>query len=168
MIKQLSIWTLIVLLSACASQPQPQQRYRLPHLATASDFHCTSGQRQVQVSGFLNRSGLVLQTSDNQWHTARQHLWIEPLQVQLQESLARMQVRGDEACQQPLLLTITAFYGDADGQAVVAGYWQSGQERGEFYQTQALADDGYDALVTALDQAWTETLTDLMATLADT
>ena len=61
------------------------------------------------------------------------------------------------------MIKVMDFYGD--NHAVVSGHWhyQQGEQQlsGSFHQRQALQQDGYDALVSALNRAWSTTLTDI-------
>lgn len=88
---------------------------------------------QVSVADFLAGNGLVYQTSDVQYITARSNLWASPLEQQLQQSLVAnlsaalpgtlvsTQPIGSSGDSDQLVVTITGFHGRYDGRAVVQG-----------------------------------------------
>lgn len=164
----------IVLLAGCATTDSAINRYVLPRAATppvAADV----GARvlrlaQPQLSGLLDRRGLLLQTSDIQVHVASQHQWAEDLAPQLQQRLLQQlsaqlptwQLQPAEVLEDGALLSIWVeqFQGRFDGQAVVSGRWQLRDKQHKVLQTkdflfeESLPDDGYPALVFSLGQAW--------------
>ena len=117
----------------------------------------------VKVAPYLNGRGLVLQTSAVELVMARQHLWADALDQQLQRQLRQhlSQLASGYAVQlQPgaqstrLWLQLDSFHGSADGYALLSGHFLlSGQPLSQpFSYRVPLADDGYPALVTALGQ----------------
>lgn len=125
---------------------------------------------QVSVADFLAGNGLVYQTSDVQYITARSNLWASLLDQQLQQSLVAnlsATLPGTLVSTQPigisgdsdqLTVTITGFHGRYDGRAVVQGMWLLTHDGHVIYQpfnlTLPQEKDGYDALVRTLAQGW--------------
>ena len=154
----------VMTLAGCASDAaRTVGEYRLPLLNADVEQVCSAAQRQVVVSDLMLSQGILLQQSPTRIHAARQHRWSGSLEQQLQQSVQR--VLSEPHCDGELVVQVMDFYGDDQGNAVVSGHWR--YRRGDtvieqtFSQRQALATDGYDALVVALDQAWAETLTQI-------
>lgn len=145
--------------------------------ASATPFHADNraGRRQlwvaqVSVADFLAGNGLVYQTSDVQYITARSNLWASPLEQQLQQALVAnlsaalpgtlvsTQPIGSSGDSDQLAVTITGFHGRYDGRAVVQGVWLLTHDgrviRQPFNLTLPQKKDGYDALVRTLAQGW--------------
>jgi uncharacterized lipoprotein YmbA len=127
----------------------------------------------VELAPYLGVEGIVVQTSETTVEQARQHLWAEDLASQIQRDLRRglsSRLPGlrvvppggtlPEKGASTLSVTVESFQGRFDGYAVVAGDWRlrgpDGATRasGSFNQEQALASDGYRALVNSLQVAW--------------
>ncbi|CRL44897.1 hypothetical protein SGGMMB4_02285 [Sodalis glossinidius str. 'morsitans'] len=125
---------------------------------------------QVSVADFLVGNGLVYQTNDVQYTTARSNLWASPLEQQLQQTLVAnlsAALPGTLVSTQPigsgddndqLLVTLTGFHGRYDGRAIVQGVWLLTHDGRVIRQPFDLAlpqeKDGYDALVRTLAQGW--------------
>ncbi|AVJ55450.1 hypothetical protein C5610_03505 [Idiomarina sp. OT37-5b] len=159
---------LALTLSACGSVPQTQRSdYRLPILNQATERFCPASARQVVVSDLMLSDGILLQRSETRIHAARNHRWSGSLEQQLQQSAQR--VLNQPHCDGQLVITVMDFYGDNQGHAVVSGHWhyQQGEQQlsGSFHQRQALQQDGYDALVSALNRAWSKTLSDIKSAI---
>lgn len=162
-----------LILSGCASQAVDKQHYFLPlsEAGTASSETVTQAPllqlKQIQLTDFLDRDGLVLQTDDITLNQAKNHLWAEKLQQQIHRGLRE---RLNQA-QQPFLVVgsgpdadlsltveIDAFHGRYDGIAITSGQWQLNTQQGEmellkrFTLSTALSESGYPALVRALGQ----------------
>lgn len=173
------------LLGGCGSAPEIQ-RYLLgasnlqPQTAGAENtLKVVVG--QVEVAPFLAGSGLVQFGVDNTVHEAHYHRWAEPLPSQLQRQLRTelqqhlphlswLPVQGSAALQSldyRIDVTIDSFHLDADSQAQVSGQWQlrNAQQgyvaHGNFAQRQALDNDGYAAMVDALQVAWQASLVEI-------
>lgn len=157
---------MILLLSSCSSQPQTNF-YQLPLTTVTGSINSNSTQtlyiEPVQVASYLNGRGLVLQVSDVELVMARQHLWAEALDHQLQRQLrSRLQMALPEymAVMQPSADTIKVtvqldrFHGQEDGYAIASGRFvvSSVNTTESFSIRVPLADDGYPALVSALAQ----------------
>lgn len=158
----------LLVLSGCASNvSQPVGEYRLPVLNSSPEQVCSAAQRQVVVSDLMLSQGILLQQSATRIHAARQHRWSGSLEQQLQQSAQRM--LSEPHCDGNVVIHVMDFYGDDKGNAVVSGHWQfnlgdTAIER-TFSQRQPLTTDGYEGLVLALDQAWSQTLTQIKSAI---
>lgn len=151
----------LVALSGCASQlDSVKGEYRLPLLNSSPEQVCSAAQRQVVVSDLMLSDGILLQQSATRIHAARHHRWSGSLEQQLQQSVQR--VLSEPHCNGELVIQVMDFYGDDEGNAVVTGHWLYRQDDTQIEQTfsqrQPLTNDGYEALVMALNQAWSDTL----------
>ena len=152
----------VVLLGACAS-PVTLNYYQLPAVFTASTHSDAAAAlyiAPVQVASYLNGRGLVLQLSEVELNVARQHLWAEPLDTQVQRQLRellavttpyRTQLSAGQGAV-VLSLQLDRFHGTAQGDAVLSGRYQLSHNRHSvpFTISVPLSADGYPALVTAL------------------
>lgn len=181
LIAVIALW----LISACGSTPETQR-----YLLSSTNMQALSDGEpgplkvvvgQVEVAPFLAGLGLVQVGADRTVHDAYYHRWAEPLQSQLQRQLRMsLQQQLPQVSWLPLQgsaalrsldyrvdVTIDSFHLDARSQAHVSGQWQlrNTQEgyvaHGNFAQHQALDDDGYAAMVRALQLAWQASLTEL-------
>jgi uncharacterized protein len=161
---------LLLLLSGCSSPPAITY-YQLPavvadNIATDTDVsapHKALFVEPIQVASYLNGRGLVLQLSEVELVMARQHLWAEALESQLQRQLrdrllsqapeytAVLQARADAV---RISVQLEQFHGVAAGYAIASGrFAMSNQPDSHAFRLRvALADDGYPALVLALGQ----------------
>ncbi len=136
---------------------------------------------RVELPEYLMGPGIAFQQDDVQLVTASQARWAESLDRQLTRSLLEQLsrglpdvelVEGPRAGEVPhLWLSLTAFQGRYDGQALLSGRWRLVQgERtlasGSFQRTEPLQEDGYPALVRALRQGWQAEVDKLAAELA--
>lgn len=179
-IKALAAALAALWLAGCATQAPPSNRYTLPDDALAAPPRVAGAEAahrlvvaRPTLARFLSVDGLVLQLDDITLNEASQHLWAEPLGMQLERRLkerlaARLpdtrilgETGGDR--REPaatLRLTVDRFHGRHDGQAVVAGRWQLRDAEGmlealvPFAVEVPLARDGYPALVRALGRGW--------------
>ncbi len=152
----------LLMLSAC-SGPAALHYYQLAPVPASTRLHSAAATfyvAPVQVASYLNGRGLVLQQSDVELNMARQHLWAEPLdqqvQRQLRELLAAALPYTAALSMQPDTIVVSVqldrFHGTADGYAVLSGRYQLNTQTGSepFTIRVPLAADGYPALVTAL------------------
>ena len=152
------------LLGACASGgPASEHSYLLPAAGepAASD---RLPRVRVDVAGYLDQAGLVVETAPTSVHAARRHLWAEPLPSQLARALRHHLAAAGAPEQGRLSVSVTRFQGTADGNARVSGQWhyraepseqqEDLQRSGRFDLTRPLSRDGYPELVTRLDAAW--------------
>ena len=172
-------WLLIVgalLLTACSSGVENKSYYQLP-LATQNGGQSTASQgnrllwvEQVAVPDYLAGNGVVYQTSDVQYVIASNNLWASPLDQQLRNTLVAnlgSQLPGWVVASQPLgtdqdtlNVTVTGFHGRYDGNVVVSGEWllkhQGQLIKRPFNIVLRQEQDGYDAMVKTLAQAWSQ------------
>lgn len=152
------------LLGACASGgPASEHSYLLPAASEPSASDRLPRVR-VDVAGYLDQAGVVVETAPTSVHAARQHLWAEPLRGQLQRALRHHLAAAGAPAEGRLSVSVTRFQGTADGNARVSGQWHyraepSGQEEslernGHFDIARPLNQDGYPELVTRLNAAW--------------
>ncbi|WP_245392126.1 PqiC family protein [Salinicola halophyticus] len=169
-----------VVLTGCAAQSTPTNRFTLPEAdgaqsSSTAEARTTADIRQlavspVEVASYLDQEGIVMQTSDIELAAANQNLWAEELSHQLTRRLRQSLTAnlpgmtvlsaaqsGSDA--QRLTLSVDQFQGRYDGQAVASGEWQlhDGNRlvaQHHFDVTQPLSDDGYPALVRTLGTVW--------------
>jgi len=177
----------VALGTACSARPPGEgtTHYLLADKTTASEP--AGGERllrvkRIELARYLDVDGIVMQTSDVAVRAARNHLWAEDLAAQLHrdlrqrlaEQLDGVRVLGpDQQLRAPgreimeLTVTIDRFQGRFDGYAVVGGKWElldsgGGIQGGKrFQRQQALAQDGYPALVETLKDAWMRAVADI-------
>ncbi|EQA4281386.1 membrane integrity-associated transporter subunit PqiC [Cronobacter dublinensis] len=163
----------VMLLSACSSTEETTW-YQLP-ASTAPVARSTPANsqhllwvEQVAVPDYLAGNGVVYQTTDVQYVIASQNLWASPLDQQLRNTLVTnlsatlpgwvvsAQPLGAE--QDTLNVNVTGFHGRYDGRVIVSGEWllkHKGQLiKRPFYTELKQQQDGYDAMVKTLAQAW--------------
>ncbi|MCX2982665.1 membrane integrity-associated transporter subunit PqiC [Halieaceae bacterium IMCC14734] len=164
------ILLLSLLIAGCSSQPVTAPEIYLLRSAAAQAPQATAlappqvGLAAVTVADYLDQPGLVLETDSGTLHRARQHLWAEPLRTSLLRFMAnevgtalQAPVAVGALVQQELpqiSIRIDQLHGSNDGAAVLVAYWEYAAVDGaiqsyRFTRQQALADDGYAALVAA-------------------
>jgi len=173
-IKCLLLLTICVLVSACASSVTPPARYMLPTDQLSSTTNQPEGTlvlSEPRLAHYLDVDGIVMQLDDITLNAAREHLWAEGLDRQLERrmranlSQALPTLRVIRAENEPsdalsLRLSIDQFQGRFDGVAVASGQWQLLNAAGEllvmenFHAETPLETDGYPALVRALSESW--------------
>lgn len=167
MIARLLFVLLVMLVSACTSQPAEPTYYLL-----RSDQALPSGALQpstafalgkVEIAPYLDQPGLVMETTDGQTRPANSHLWAEPVFDGVRNYLATeiAQAKGQELLPAKssgnstvVNIRIDQLHGTADGKASIVAYWSLVQGEkvialNRFSQTEALATSGYQALVEA-------------------
>ncbi|MDX3773818.1 ABC-type transport auxiliary lipoprotein family protein [Chromatiaceae bacterium AAb-1] len=172
---------LVISLLGCSS-PQQSSYYQLPAVTGQQQEVKQAAHylfvEQVQVANYLNGNGIVLQLSDVELSVARQHLWADALDKQLQRQLInRLELLlpdyqvGNLA--QPgayrVQVQVERFHGLPDGKAVISGRYNLPQlqQQYPFYFEIALAEKGYSGLVNALGQGW-QKLAEQIAASIDT
>lgn len=155
-----------MLLAACSSQPPQTVTYLLRSEVAASagtplaDSGVALG--NIRVASYIDQPGLVLAGGDGTINAARNHVWAEPLQVSLRRYLATQisDASGSDIAANATPSTgtrvdvsVDQLHGNGTGAAVLVAYWEitaGGVSRAfRFSEQQALAGDGYDALVRA-------------------
>ncbi|MEB7711761.1 membrane integrity-associated transporter subunit PqiC [Kluyvera cryocrescens] len=171
--KKWLVLTGVCLLAACSSGGENKTYYQLPLATGTVQNGTTASQRmlwveQVSVPDFLAGSGVVYQTSDVQYVIANNNLWASPLDQQLRTTLVSNlsnQLPGWVISSQPLgsdqdtlNMSVTGFHGRYDGKVVVSGEWllnhQGQLTKRPFHIEMAQQQDGYDAMVKVLAEAW--------------
>ncbi|ROP58939.1 hypothetical protein EDF81_1722 [Enterobacter sp. BIGb0383] len=169
-------WLVVLMaawLSACSSGGESKSYYQLPLVQSSVQSSASQGSRQlwidqVAVADYLAGNGVVYQTSDVQYEIATNNLWASPLDQQLKNTLVAnlsRQLAGWVVASQPLgndqdtlSITVTGFHGRYDGRAVVSGEWllnhQGRLTKQPFHIELKQDQDGYDALVKVLAEAW--------------
>lgn len=170
-------WLMVIaalMLAACSSSNSDKVYYQLPANAQPASLAVSqTGSQllwidQIVLSDYLSANGVVYQTSDVQYVIATNNLWASPLDQQLRNTLIgnlTQAMPGWIVASQPLAseqsslsINVTGFHGRYDGKVIVSGEWLLKQHneiinrpfRIELNQQ----DDGYDAMVKALAQAW--------------
>ena len=168
---------LALALSGCASNSAPAtHQYTLPQHALVSPNAPLTGQAAprvlmmpVQLAGQLQVNGLIFQTSPIEITEARNNLWADALSNQLDRALYQAvshrlhaaSVISGESSDVPayyIALQINQFQGRYDGKAVISGIYRvlDAERRlitqHAFTYEEPLAQDGYAALVDALDK----------------
>lgn len=152
------------LLGACASGGSVSEPSYLLPAASEPAVPDRLPRVRVDVAGYLDQAGVVVETAPTSVHAARSHLWAEPLPNQLRRALRHHLATAGAPAEGRLTVSVTRFQGTTDGNARVSGQWRyqgesSGQnesleQSGHFDITRPLNRDGYPELVARLDAAW--------------
>lgn len=181
----LALFGSALLLAGCAAQTTPPRQYLLdrPTLGNATltidDESASLLIDEVDVAAFLDASGIVYQTADNEVTAASQHRWAEPVERQLRRTLytvlakrlnnvAVFERRPDTPANAARLsVSLDAFQGHYSGDAIIAGTWRLTSDNGDILARQRfrverpLPEDGYTALVRTLSGGWQEIATNI-------
>lgn len=161
-----------VALSACSSSDD-KTYYQLPIVAqpVVQNAQTMAHQLwidQVTVPDYLAGNGVAYQTTEVQYVIANNNLWASPLDQQLRNTLVAnlsAQLPGWVVSSQPLgseqsvlSANVTGFHGRYDGRVIVSGEWllnhQGNVSKRPFWIELKQQQDGYDAMVQTLGQAW--------------
>lgn len=144
--KPLLILTIIsiMLVTACSSNTTKNTQYYLLNSPTLTKNKVETNEHSsfvtlklMELPDYLKQPSLVLQLSDHQLHYSHFHMWAEPLQVSLAQSLIQdlntadnnfhyltESVPSETAVKTELVVKITAFHATHQSQALLAGsYW---------------------------------------------
>ena len=152
-------WLLVAavcVMTACSSGGESKTYYQLP---------VVQGGAQSAAS-----QGVVYQTTDVQYVIANNNLWASPLDQQLRTTLVAnlsQQLPGWVVSSQPLgseqdtlNVAVNGFHGRYDGRVIVSGEWllkhQGQLIKRPFNIVLKQQQDGYDAMVKTLAQAWSQ------------
>ena len=166
----------ILLVAGCSSNPAPSLKQYLLRAESPAQF-TSQGTRQnlvttislgkVAVAPYIDGLGLVLEKRNGQVHIARDHQWAEPLRLSLRSFLSnkiseelgqpiRAYSYGKKDLSQRIDIRIDELHGTNNGEAKLVAFWavidpgkQAVLSENSFYDTEALARDGYGALVLA-------------------
>lgn len=166
-------FAMAAVLSACSSSGDDKTYYQLPIVAqpVAQNAQNRGHQLwvdQVTVPDYLAGNGVAYQTTDVQYVIANNNLWASPLDQQLRNTLVAnlsAQLPGWVVSSQPLgseqsvlSANVTGFHGRYDGRVIVSGEWllnnQGSISKRPFWIELKQQQDGYDAMVQTLAQAW--------------
>jgi uncharacterized lipoprotein YmbA len=166
----------ILFIAGCSSSPTPSlEQYLLraesPVQFTSQGSHqdlvTTISLGKVTVAPYIDGLGLVLEKGDGQVHIARDHQWAEPLRLSLRSFLSnkiseklgqpiRAYSYGKKDLSRRIDIRIDELHGTNNGEAKLVAFWavidpreQAVLSENSFYDTEALARDGYSALVLA-------------------
>lgn len=172
--------SLLAVLAGCGGGSAGLHYYNLPNLQQPSNYITSAGATRnpvaisispVQLSSFLDGTGIVYQLSPVEFNEAQLNLWANDISDQLTSTLAHTLQQGagaysvlpegaDVSRADHLNVQLDRFQGRYDGMAVVHGSYQLFDPdqhlilQGPINQTVGLDHDGYPALVTALSKAW--------------
>ena len=174
---------LVVLLAGCAGQAIEPSYYlmRSKHdlesreLSPSKDF----SMGKVVIASYIDQPGLILETKDGKIHAAQHHLWAEPVYEAVRDQLMVKigQAKGEDILPSDLAKTpviidirIDQLHGTTRGTArLVAHWWLRGDgtllSAHQFAEEQALATDGYNALVAAEEALLAQLAEKIAATL---
>lgn len=174
----------VLMLTACSSQTN-KTYYQLPDVyqgGVPEQVSVTQSAKKPQIwvqpirlSNMLVNAGIVYQTTDINYTVANQHLWINPLDQQLQQNLISGLTKalpGTVVANQPvednlakLTVTVNYFQGRYDGQVIISGDWIYTENNKVINQPFSLVltqtEDGYPALVRTLGQGWEQVVSDI-------
>lgn len=178
------IGVFVLMLTACSSQID-KTYYQLPDVyqgGVSEQVSTTQSAKKPQIwvqpirlSNMLINAGIVYQTTDINYTVANQHLWINPLDQQLQQNLISGLTKalpGTVVANQPvedslakLTVTVNYFQGRYDGQVIISGDWIYTENNKVINQPFSLVltqtEDGYPALVRTLGQGWEQVVSDI-------
>ncbi|WP_311755172.1 membrane integrity-associated transporter subunit PqiC [Proteus terrae] len=182
--KKYIIGIFVLMLTACSSQTN-KTYYQLPDVYQGSVPEQVSETQSakkpqiwvqpIRLSNMLVNAGIVYQTTDINYTVANQHLWINPLDQQLQQNLISGLTKalpGTVVANQPvednlakLTVTVNYFQGRYDGQVIISGDWIYTENNKVVNQPFSLVltqtEDGYPALVRTLGQGWEQVVSDI-------
>lgn len=166
-----ALLTLMVLLVGCASQPVSLNHYML-HPTEPLPESEASGIKlsitQLVLPDYLRQRGLAYQVSDTKIQLSTQHLWAEPLQSGIEQTLERALYRSggiqvipakitSATADVSLALQFDDFIATYRGNVVLSGkYWlETGQSAKvqRFHFALPQNSDGYESTVMAMRAA---------------
>ena len=167
----------VLMLTACSSVPD-KAYYQLPDVYQGANnkvVTTTESAKQDQIwiqpirlSDMLVNTGIVYQTSDINYTVANQHLWINPLDQQLQQNLVvglAKEFPNRVVSTQPIedkLAKLTV-------KVIIAGDWIYTQGNKVISQPFSVAltqtQDGYPALVRTLGEGWQNVVAEIAKTI---
>lgn len=178
----------LLVMAGCASQTVQTSSYMLPASIPEQQYSnaLAVAIAPIRLSRLLDNPSIVMEINDIEVHQARHHLWAEDIDVQLQQQLqqhlvlslpqAQIVAKGQplqaDLPQREVRVSVNAFQGSYNGNAIVQGQWLLLGEKGQllkqhnFRIEQPIAADGYPALVRALASAWDQVSEQLAASLA--
>jgi len=164
---------LLVGLGACSSEPVVINYYALVPPVSAADQVVQRADKpalvieRVDLAEYLQQSGMIIQSGDNQLHVSRNNMWAESLELALPKALVReLQRQSDDytyylksidwvaRTDYRLRLRIDSLQATDKGEVVAAGRYQLISEHGsnphvfvDFNFHRDLDQDGYEHAV---------------------
>lgn len=173
----IAVLSLFMILTGCSSSSPDKSYYQLASGLPSHNLQkikTTNGFiwiESIDVASFLNKPGIVLQTEDIKYVTAKNNLWVSTLSQQLGDRLEQdltvylpnylVSTKSITTPNLTVKLFIDGFHGSYTGDAIVKGRWvvKDSQDRiktKSFERHVPLTNNGYDALVGALSKGWQE------------
>jgi len=174
---------LVLLLGGCAGQPietsnylmRSQQELVSRQLSPSSEYALGN----VVIASYIDQPGLVLETGDGEIRAAQHHQWAEPIYEMVYNQLfvAISRARGEDILPRELVkapvvidIRIDQLHGTNRGTARLVAHWWLRRESTlvsahQFAEEQALAADGYSALVAAEETLLTRLADQIAASL---
>ncbi|MGJ8522782.1 hypothetical protein R84981_001473 [Carnimonas sp. R-84981] len=181
--------SLLALLSGCGGGAVDMHYYNLPSAnqpplqkQTATQSRTPLSVAPITLSSYLSGSGIVYQTSPVEYSEAQLNLWAddlsEQLTSQLRDSLDQrlgyaevLPTGADTSNAQRVAIKLSQFQGRYDGKAVIKGRYQLYDASQHTLLDKPidvsvpLKKDGYEALVSALGDAWQQVAQQIAVTL---
>lgn len=177
---RLLVWGVIAwLMVGCATPVSPSKEYLLTDEALSTVREQSTKPVFIQLmpvsmANYLVGNEMVLVTRQGQVHRSKNNLWAEPLSSQLSRLI---QQRLESALPDitwvntqaffpqdayELHVEIDAFFADLEGVTMISGRWYMATKTGDllladtFNATANMQSDGYQSMVKALSQSWSE------------
>ncbi|RNF52128.1 hypothetical protein EBI00_04275 [Marinomonas hwangdonensis] len=177
---RLFVWGVIAwLMVGCATPVSPSKEYLLTDEALSTVRVQSTNPVFIQLmpvsmANYLVGNEMVLVTRQGQVHRSKNNLWAEPLSSQLGRLI---QQRLESALPDitwvntqaffpqdayELHVEIDTFFADLEGVTMISGRWYMATKTGEllladtFNATNNMQSDGYQSMVKALSQSWSE------------
>jgi len=174
---------LVILLGGCTSQPIETSNYLMRsrqelvsrQLSPSADY----AMGNVVIASYIDQPGLVMETGDGKIRAAQHHQWAEPIYdvVYSQLSVEISRAKGEDILPRELVrapvvldIRIDQLHGTNRGTARLVAHWWLRRDGGlvsahQFAEEQALAADGYSALVAAEEALLTRLAQEIAASL---
>lgn len=184
----IAVLSLFMILTGCSSSSPDKSYYQLASGLASHNLQkikTTNGFiwiESIDVASFLNKPGIVLQTEDIKYVTAKNNLWVSTLSQQLGDRLEQdltvylpnylVSTKSITTPNLTVKLFIDGFHGSYTGDAIVKGRWvvKDSQDRiktKSFERHEPLTNNGYDALVEALSKGWQDEESDFANSIKD-
>lgn len=184
----IAVLSLFMILTGCSSSSPDKSYYQLASGLASHNLQkikTTNGFiwiESIDVASFLNKPGIVLQTEDIKYVTAKNNLWVSTLSQQLGDRLEQdltvylpnylVSTKSITTPNLTVKLFIDGFHGSHTGDAIVKGRWvvKDSQDRiktKSFERHVPLTNNGYDALVEALSKGWQDEESDFANSIKD-
>lgn len=158
LVKALVVSAIALVLNACQNSNIDYNRYFLVSNVRASSF-VEQNNIKLKLNDVLANGGIVIQMSDVALYTATNHRWADRLDLQL-KALWVDRFVCDKYKNLDFNIYVSEFNGSQDGYAKVAlAVWVYDKKHNvvfnhDYHHSQALEQDGYDALVSALKNSY--------------